>query len=151
MNPYRERLLPPLTVFLASALLIPATLLVFLPIDPVVGVVVAILFYVAAVVALVVSSPVVRVDDEGLHAGRAHLHPHEMGRAEGFTGSAATAERGPRLDARAWTLFRGWVGPVVKIDLVDETDPAPYWLVSTRRPEEVVSRLEEIRRRTPGR
>ena len=151
MNPYRERLLPPLTVFLASALLVPATLLVFLPIDPVVGVVVAVLFYAAAVVALVVSSPVVRVDDDGFHAGRARLHPDEIGEVTGFTGSAATTQRGPGLDARAWTLFRGWVGPVVKITLTDESDPAPYWLVSTRRPDEVVRRVEELRRRTPGR
>jgi hypothetical protein len=131
MNPYRERLLPPLTVFLASALLVPATLLVFLPIDPVVGVVVAVLFYAAA--------------------GRARLHPDEIGEVTGFTGSAATTQRGPGLDARAWTLFRGWVGPVVKITLTDESDPAPYWLVSTRRPDEVVRRVEELRRRTPGR
>jgi hypothetical protein len=151
MNPYRERLLPPLTVFLASALLVPATLLVFLPIDPAVGVVVAVLFYAAAVVALVVSSPVVRIDDDGFHAGRARLLPDEIGEVAGFSGSAATAERGPRLDARAWTLFRGWVGPVVKITLTDESDPAPYWLVSTRRPDEVVRRVEQIRRRTPGR
>jgi len=151
MNPYRERLLPPVTVFVACALLIPASLLVFLPIDETVGVVVAAAFYVAAVVLLVVSSPVVRVEEDGFHAGRAHLHPDEIGEVSAHRGSAATAERGPRLDARAWTLFRGWVKPVVKIALTDESDPAPYWLVSTRRPDEVVRRLEQLRLRTPGR
>ncbi|WP_423917203.1 DUF3093 domain-containing protein [Frigoribacterium sp. 2-23] len=151
MTEYRERLLPPLTVFLATALLIPATLLVFLPINEVVGVVAAIVFYVAAVLALVLTSPVLTIDAEGFAAGRARLYPHEIGEAVAFTGSAATAERGPRLDARAWTLFRGWVKPVVKVSLTDESDPAPYWLVSTRKPDEVVRGLDGIRQRTPGR
>jgi hypothetical protein len=151
MNPYRERLTPPATVFVATALVIPATLLVFLPIDQLVGVVVAVLFYASAVLALVFTSPVLTVDDEGFSAGRARLFPHEIGGVEGFTGAAATEQRGPGLDARAWTLFRGWVGPVVRITLTDESDPAPYWLVSTRRPDEVVRRLEALRQRTPGR
>jgi hypothetical protein len=151
MNPYRERLLPPLSVFVACALLVPATLLVFLPINSTVGVVMAVVFYVGAVVALVLTSPVLTIDDEGFTAGRARLFAHEIGEAEGFSGAEATKERGPRLDARAWTLFRGWVRPVVKISLTDLDDPAPYWLVSTRRPDEVVHRLEELRRRTPGR
>ncbi|MBD8584520.1 DUF3093 domain-containing protein [Frigoribacterium sp. CFBP 13729] len=151
MNPYRERLTPPATVFVATALVIPATLLVFLPIDQLVGVVVAVLFYAATVLALVFTSPVLRIDDEGFSAGRARLFPHEIGEVRGFSGAEATQQRGPRLDARAWTLFRGWVKPVVRITLTDETDPAPYWLVSTRRPDEVVRLLEALRQRTPGR
>ncbi|GAA0960697.1 DUF3093 domain-containing protein [Frigoribacterium faeni] len=151
MNHYRERLVPPVTVFVASALLLPATLLVFLPINPTVGVVMAVLFYAAAVLALVFGSPVLTIDDEGFSAGRARLYPHEIGEITAHRGAAATAERGPLLDARAWTLFRGWVKPVVKITLADESDPAPYWLVSTRRPDEVVDRLEALRRRIPGR
>ena len=145
MNPYRERLLPPLSVFVACALL------VFLPINQAVGVVMAAVFYVATVVLLVFTSPVLTIDDEGFSAGRARLFAHEIGEVAGFSGSEATRERGPGLDARAWTLFRGWVKPVVKITLTDLDDPAPYWLVSTRRPDEVARRLEEIRRRTPGR
>jgi hypothetical protein len=52
-------------------------------------------------------------------------------------GADATAERGTRLDARAWLLIRGWVAPVVKIEVIDEQDPTPYWLVSARRPREL--------------
>lgn len=151
MHNYRERLSPPVTVFLASALLLPATLLVFLPINVGVGVAMAIVFYVAAVLALLLGSPVLTIDDEGFSAGRARLHAHEIGDVTAYRGAAATAQRGPLLDARAWTLFRGWVKPVVRIELTDESDPAPYWLVSTRRPDEIVDRLTAVRRRTPGR
>lgn len=151
MPTFRERLLPPVTVFLAAALLLPATLLVFVPIDVAVGVVVAVLLYVAVVVALVATSPLLVVDDEAFRAGRARLFPSEVGEVEGFRGDAATTQRGPGLDARAWTLFRGWVSPVVRITLTDDSDPAPYWLVSTRRPEELTAALRSFRQRTPGR
>ena len=51
-------------------------------------------------------------------------------------------ERGPSLDARAWLSIRGWVDPVVKVTLADEKDPTPYWLVSTRRPEDLKAARE---------
>ncbi len=49
------------------------------------------------------------------------------------------------LDARAWTVVRGWIDPVVRIPLSDPDDPVPYWLVSTRRPEQLVAALDEAR------
>jgi hypothetical protein len=49
------------------------------------------------------------------------------------------------LDARAWLLIRGWITPVVKVDLTDPTDPTPYWIVSTRRPAEVVAAIAKAR------
>ncbi|GAB2972010.1 DUF3093 domain-containing protein [Frigoribacterium salinisoli] len=151
MPTYRERLLPPIALFVATALLLPATLLVFVPISVPVGVVVAVALYAAVVVALLASSPVLVVDEEGFRAGPARLLPAEVGEATAHRGADATTQRGPGLDARAWTLFRGWVSPVVRVALTDEADPAPYWLVSTRRPEELVRALDDLRRRTPGR
>lgn len=145
MQSYRERLTPPPQVFVAVALVVPASVLTFLPINLVVGWGVGIGLYAALFVLLVLGSPVLRVEDDGFHAGRAVLYPAELGRATGFTAAEATAERGVRLDARAWTLFRGWVKPVIKIDLTDVTDPAPYWLVSTRHPQRLSAALDAIR------
>jgi hypothetical protein len=36
------------------------------------------------------------------------------------------------------------VHPVVKIDLLDKTDPAPYWLVSTRHPDKLAAALAQV-------
>jgi hypothetical protein len=151
MTPYRERLVPPLQVFLAVALVVPAGVLVFLPINTTVGWIVGGGLFVALAIALVFGSPVLSVEEEGFRAGRAILYPQEMGTATAFLAEEATAERGPRLDARAWTLFRGWVKPVIKIELTDLTDPAPYWLVSTRHPQKLSQAIDQIRPRTPGR
>ncbi|GAA4667408.1 DUF3093 domain-containing protein [Frondihabitans cladoniiphilus] len=151
MTPYRERLVPPLQVFAALLLVVPACVLVFLPINLAVGWALGIVLYIAFGLAFVFGSPVLTVSPEGFHAGRAVLYPQEMGTATAFFAEEATAERGPRLDARAWTLFRGWVHPVLKVELTDVTDPAPYWLVSTRHPQKLSAAIDGIRPRTPGR
>ncbi|RKR74034.1 DUF3093 domain-containing protein [Frondihabitans australicus] len=148
---YRERLVPPPLVFLALLMVVPACVLVFLPINVPVGWAIGIVLFLAFAAALWFGSPVLRVDEEGFHAGRAVLYPQEMGTAAAFLAEEATAERGPRLDARAWTLFRGWVHPVLRIELTDLNDPAPYWLVSTRTPQKLSRAIDGIRPRTPGR
>jgi hypothetical protein len=142
---FRERLTAAPWLFIATALVIPATLLVFLPISTTVGIVAAIVLYAACVVALIVGSPVLVVDGSGLSAGRARLPLHAIGEVSAFRGTEAVAERGVRLDARAWLLIRGWIAPVVKVAVADAADPAPYWLLSTRNPEAVVDAITKAR------
>ncbi len=142
MTIYRERLWPSVWLFLATALIIPASLLVFLPINPTVGIIAAILLYLGVVAFLLAQSPVIAVTDTELLAGRARLPLSVVSAAEAFRDDEAQLERGQRLDARAWLLLRGWVGPVLRIQLDDPADPTPYWLVSTRRPEELAAALK---------
>lgn len=138
---FRERLWPSWWMFLATALVIPASLLVFLPISPVAGVVSAIVLYGAIVVALLATAPVIAVTDEMLRVGRARIERSFLGAVTAHTGADAVTERGTRLDARAWLVLRGWVSGVVRIEIADDADPTPYWLVSTRRPEELAAAL----------
>jgi hypothetical protein len=49
------------------------------------------------------------------------------------------------LDGRAYLCLRGWISPVVRVELDDPDDPTPYWLVSTRRPAQLVAALAEGR------
>jgi Protein of unknown function (DUF3093). len=138
---YREKLWPAWWVFLATALVIPATLLVFLPISVVAGYVVAAVLYGAIVVVLLVTTPVIEVTDAELRAGKARIERSFLGDVSAHTGREAFAERGTRLDARAWLLLRPWLSGVVRVELTDPDDPTPYWLVSTRRPEELAAAL----------
>jgi hypothetical protein len=145
MSLYRERLLPGPMVFVIAGLLIPASLLVFLPINLTIGVVCAAVLYGGCVILLIVSSPWVEVTDAALLAGRARLPLPNVGEATGFAGTAATQQRGPQLDARAWLVIRGWISPVVKVDVLDASDPTPYWLVSTRHPNDLISALKRAK------
>jgi hypothetical protein len=138
---YRERLWAPPILYLATALVIPASLLVFLPISVLTGVIVAVGMEFAVIVLLHVLAPVVEVTATEFRAGRAHLPRELVGEVSGYEGAAATSQRGPELDARAWTLFRGYVRGVVKVEVRDDADPTPYWLVSVRHPERVVEAL----------
>ena len=138
---YREKLWPAPWLFISTALVIPASLLVFLPINWWVGVVTAVLLYAGCVIGLLLGSPVVEVTSSEFRAGRARLPLGVVGAVTGYRGDEAQLERGRRLDARAWLLIRGWISPVVKVDVADETDPAPYWLVSTRQPDAVIDAL----------
>jgi hypothetical protein len=142
---YREKLWPAPWLFISTALVIPASLLVFLPINFTAGVITAIVLYAGCVIALLVGSPVIEVTDTEFHAGRAHLPLSAVGTVTAHDGDDATLERGRHLDARAWLLIRGWIAPVLKLEVADETDPAPYWLVSTRQPGAVIEALDTAR------
>jgi hypothetical protein len=144
---YRERLWASVWFFLATALVIPASLLVFFPISAGVGIAVAILLYAGCVAVLIVNSAVLLVTTEAFHAGRARLPIQFVGAVTAYREPDATVQRGAQLDARAWPLIRGWVSPVVRVTVTDHDDPTPYWLVSTRHPEKLVEALETARHR----
>jgi hypothetical protein len=148
MTFYRERLWASAWLFVATALVIPASLLVFLPIDTRIGIAVAVVLYAGCVAMLIVNSPVIEVRDETFLAGRARLPIRFVGAVDAYREPEATAERGPRLDARAWLLIRGWIAPVVKLELTDPEDPTPYWVVSTRHPEKVVEAFAKAKEHT---
>ena len=132
-------------IFVITALVIPASLLVFLPINLTLGVVCAAVLYAACAILLIISSPWIEVTDAALLAGRARLPLPNVGDATGFSGNEATQQRGPKLDARAWLVIRGWISPVVKVDVLDASDPTPYWLVSTRHPNDLIAALKQAR------
>jgi hypothetical protein len=141
MTVYRERLWPSFWMYLAVALVIPASILVFAPVNLTAGFVVAPLLFLGMMGLLVALAPVIEVTDDTLRAGNARVPLTVLGEAASFTAGAATLERGRRLDARAWLCLRGWIDPVVKVPLRDPEDPTPYWLLSTRHPEKLKAAL----------
>ncbi len=80
-------------------------------------------------------SALVRVDGDGLVAGRAKLPLTAIGAVSALGGPATRALRGPEADPRAYLLLRGYLTGAVRLDIEDPADPTPYWLVSTRHPE----------------
>jgi len=146
MQFYRERLWPSAWVFVSTALVMPASLLVFLPINAFVGVVSAIVLYGATVALLLGTSPIILVTSGEVVAGRARLPLEFAGDAQSYVEPEATLQRGRRLDARAWLVIRGWIAPVVKLPVEDANDPTPYWLFSTRHPLEVVQAIEDAKK-----
>ena len=105
----------------------------------------AVLFVVAAGALLWLGRVEVRViagdGDVELWAGEAHLPVTVIARSADIPRSAKSAALGRQLDPAAYVLHRGWVGPMVLVVLDDADDPTPYWLVSSRHPDRVLSAL----------
>jgi hypothetical protein len=76
-----------------------------------------------------------------LCAGSAHLPVSVIARSAEIPRSAKSAALGRQLDPAAYLLHRAWIGPMVLVVLDDPDDPTPYWLVSCRHPERVLSAL----------
>jgi hypothetical protein len=48
-------------------------------------------------------------------------------------------------DPAAFVSIRPWIGPGVQVWLDDEDDPTPYWVVSTRHPDRLVTAVRSSR------
>lgn len=129
---------------LATALFVPATLVIFLPLNIWVGVVTGCALWLGSWGVLWLFSPTIRITSGEVQAGRGRIDPTLVESMEIFRGDPATAQRGVMLDARAWLVIRPWIDPVVKITLRDPRDPTPYWLVSSQKPEALVQAWKNI-------
>lgn len=138
---YSERLWPSGGFWLVVSLAGVGVALSLWPVGPAVALSAAVVGLVLCVAGLLQASPRILVTGGELRAGRAHIPLKLLGPVQGFVGEAARQERGPRLDARAFLVLRGWVDPVVRIELTDPHDPTPYWLVSTRHPDLLAAAL----------
>ena len=105
------------------------------------GITAAIVLFVIISVLLVLSTPSITVTRTTLKVGRATIERGFLGKATAFRGKEATAERGTRLNGLAFLCIRGWVDPVVRIEIEDPSDRTPYWLTSTRHPEQLIAAL----------
>ncbi|MGH3958122.1 DUF3093 domain-containing protein [Mycobacterium sp.] len=103
------------------------------------------LFAVAAGTLLWLGRMEIRVTggDEGpeLWAGEAHLPVTVIARSAEIPRSAKSAALGRQLDPAAYVLHRAWIGPMLLAVLDDPDDPTPYWLVSCRHPQRLLSAL----------
>jgi hypothetical protein len=97
--------------------------------------------FVAIVVSVAATSPTVAVTSNGgaktLHVKRASIEEKYIGQMIEVLEQQSRAERGPNLDARAFICFQPSVKTMIKMTQIDGTDPTPYWLFSTRRPQEL--------------
>ncbi|BCW66668.1 hypothetical protein NicSoilB4_14310 [Arthrobacter sp. NicSoilB4] len=138
---YNEKLWPNVWIWLVSAGLSGAGILVFAPISLAAGLTAAVVLFVIIAVLLVLSTPTITVTESTLRVGRATIERRFVGTAAAFRGTDATAERGTRLNGLAFLCIRGWIDPVVRIEITDPSDRTPYWLTSTRHPDQLVTAL----------
>jgi hypothetical protein len=131
---YSERVMPSLLTFALSPLLGLFAYVIVLPLSADLGLSLAVITSGALAASLYWFSPVISADSNQLRVGRAVIDRKYLGVVTEISPEELFAERGHRLDARAFTSFQPTVRRALKIALLDPRDPAPYWLFSTRRP-----------------
>lgn len=85
------------------------------------------------------------VTDEWLFAGRARIERKHIGASTVLDPEQMRLQAGRDARARAYLLLRPYISTGVRIDIEDERDPAPYWLVSSRRASALAAALSEER------
>ncbi len=97
----------------------------------------------AAVAALFIGYGAARVRVEAgvLQAGRAHISVAMLADPTPLDREATRLLAGRDANARAYLLLRPYLKRSVRVEVTDPADPAPYWLISTRRPEELAGAL----------
>jgi hypothetical protein len=87
----------------------------------------------------------VRIADGILHAGRAHIPVSMLADPVPLDREQTRLLAGRDANAHAYLLLRPYLKQSVRVEVTDPADPAPYWLVSTRRPRELAGALAAAR------
>jgi Protein of unknown function (DUF3093) len=89
----------------------------------------------------------VTVSTEGFRAGTALLPLWAVGQVTPLDAAETHTLAGPQADPRAFLELRGYIRSAVRVQVADESDPTPYWLVSTRYPARCAQALDAAKAR----
>lgn len=146
---YAERLTVPLRWWVQGTMLVASlwlALVVAVP-EPLAWSVAALGLVLVLVLFLTYGGARVAVEGRSFRAGRAHIGLEHVGAVTALDADGVRRQAGVDADARAFLLLRPYLKRGVRVDITDPADPAPYWLVSCRRPESLVSAFEAARAR----
>jgi hypothetical protein len=88
---------------------------------------------------------VIEVAGDELRVGTDRLPLADVGEVRPLDERQARALRGPRADPRAHVLIRPYLRSAVYIEVARLGAASPYWLLATRRPEELAAAIESAR------
>lgn len=138
---FHEKLRPNWAIWLVAVGLGATAGVAFFPIGATWGITAGLIAFALIGGAFIANTPTIEVTADTVRVGRATIERQYVGEVTGYRGSAAYHQRGPGLNGIAFMNIRGWIDPVVRIEITDERDATPYWLTSTRRPEELTAAL----------
>ena len=140
---FRERLIPPWWVWIVGALLgMPLAVAYGAAFGSESGWLVGGVYLAILCTTLMATAPVICVDDHVVRAGRARLPLQFVGTISALDPERMSKAKGTNGDRTAYLVTRNWYSHSgVLIEVTDETDPHPYWLVTSRDPEALVAAL----------
>jgi hypothetical protein len=142
---YGERLTVPIAWWVLSGLFALSLLLAFgLYLGPAWGVGSALVCMLALGALFSAASVRISITPGRLLVGRANIELRYVGEPVVLDAVAARQRRGPQADARAFLVLRPYIATAVEVPVTDVDDPAPYWLIATRRPRALAEALSSV-------
>jgi hypothetical protein len=90
------------------------------------------------------ASLVIEVDENELRVGKAHIDKKFCGEVTVLTPAQMSLQRTREADPAAYLAIRFWTAHGVKIEVRDDRDRTPYWLVTSRHGEKLAQALRNI-------
>ncbi len=94
------------------------------------------------VVILFRSRLIIEITGEELKVGRAHIALKYIGNVTAFDSQQMRNIRGRDADPIAFLGIRFWSSTGVKIEINDQRDETPYWLVTSNKADQLVKALK---------
>lgn len=85
----------------------------------------------------------VQVRDGVLHVPGARVPLSQLGAVRALDAERTRRLLGPTADLRAHVVHRPWLRRSVQVWIEDPDDDTPYWLVASRRPEQLAAAVRE--------
>lgn len=145
---FQERLWPNFYVWLFAVLMLAA---IAIAAGNVYGYDTALIIFLASIalllIAVATTTTTVSVSRDGLRAGRALLPLNFIGQVTVLDAQQTANARGHDAHPDAFFTVRSWISGSVIVVVTDETDPHPYWHISSRDPQALRDALESIHQR----
>ena len=107
---------------------------------------VTLIAFIASTIAIIYIAFAMRstitIDGKELRIDRAHIDIKYLGEATILDAPAMRLLRTRDADPAAYLAIRFWIPKGVKINVVDPRDPTPYWLITSKRGEEIAALLD---------
>ena len=141
---FRERLTVPVIWWVLAGLFSLSVLLaVGAYLGPTWGLGTAVATMLVAGAIFVSASILISVDARELRVGRASIEHRYIAGCRPLDAGETRRRAGVEADARAHLVLRPYLKTAVEITLDDPDDPVPYWLVSTRHPQQLAAAQRE--------
>ena len=86
---------------------------------------------------------IIQVDHSELKVGRAHIELKYIGEVTELDTAAMKAIRSRDANPMAFLAIRFWSSTGVKVEVIDERDETPYWLITSNKANQLAKAIKE--------
>jgi hypothetical protein len=140
---FKEVLRPPIWVLaFIYFLLLSLVIAIWAAFDNAITLIAFITSTIAIIYIAIAMRSTITFDGKELRIDRAHIDIKYLGEATILDAPAMRLLRTRDADPAAYLAIKFWTPKGIKITVVDPRDPTPYWLITSKRGEEIAALLD---------